>query len=66
VLWNTQYIDDAIGDLRRSGRESSDEHLARLSPLQNEHILTLGTSPSHCLTSSPTASGDGYASDGSA
>jgi hypothetical protein len=43
VLWNTQYMDDAIGHLRRSGREISDEHLARLSPLQHEHILMLGT-----------------------
>ncbi len=45
VLWNTQYMDDAIGHLRRSGREISDEHLARLSPLQHEHILMLGTFP---------------------
>ena len=43
VLWNTQYMDDAIDHLRRSGREISDEHLARLSPLQHEHILMLGT-----------------------
>jgi len=45
VLWNTQYMDDAIGHLRRSGRKISDEHLARLSPLQHEHILMLGTFP---------------------
>ena len=45
VLWNTQYMDDAIGHLRRSGREISDEHLARLSPLQHEHVLMLGTFP---------------------
>jgi len=38
-------MDDAIGHLRRSGREISDEHLARLSPLQHEHILMLGTFP---------------------
>ena len=45
VLWNTQYMDDAVGHLRRGGREISDEHLARLSPLQHEHILMLGTFP---------------------
>jgi hypothetical protein len=42
VLWNTQYMDDAIGHVRRSGREISDEHLARLSSPQHEHILMLG------------------------
>ena len=45
VLWNTQYMDDAVGHLRRGGREISHEHLARLSPLQHEHILMLGTFP---------------------
>jgi len=45
VLWNTQYMHDAIGHLRRSGREIRDEHPARLSPLQHEHILMLGTFP---------------------
>ena len=45
VLWNTQYIDDAISHLRASGRDINDEHLARLSPLQHEHVLMLGTFP---------------------
>ena len=45
VLWNTQYMDDAVNHLRRDGREISDEHLARLSPLHYEHILMLGTFP---------------------
>ena len=45
VLWNTQYMDDAINHLRASGREILDEHLARLSPLQHEHVLMLGTFP---------------------
>ena len=45
VLWNTQYMDDAVGHLRSNGREISDEHLARLSPLQYEHVLMLGTFP---------------------
>lgn len=45
VLWNTQYMDDAVNHLRNNGREISDEHLARLSPLQYEHVLMLGTFP---------------------
>lgn len=45
VLWNTQYMDDAVNHLRATGREISDEHLARLSPLQYEHVLMLGTFP---------------------
>jgi hypothetical protein len=44
VLWNTQYMDDAVGHLS-SSREINDEHLARLSPLQHEHILMLGKFP---------------------
>ena len=45
VLWNTQYMDDAVNHLRHTGREITDEHLARLSPLQYNHILMLGTFP---------------------
>jgi TnpA family transposase len=45
VLWNTQYMDDAVTHLRTSGREINDDHLARLSPLQHEHVLMLGTFP---------------------
>lgn len=45
VLWNTQYMDDAVNHLRASGREINDEHLARLSPLQLDHVLMLGTFP---------------------
>ena len=45
VLWNTQYMDDAVNHLRHGGRQISDEHLARLSPLQYEHVLMLGTFP---------------------
>jgi TnpA family transposase len=45
VLWNTQYMDDAVNHVRASGREINDEHLARLSPLQLDHVLMLGTFP---------------------
>jgi TnpA family transposase len=45
VLWNTQYMDDAVNHLRAGGREINDEHLARLSPLQLDHVLMLGTFP---------------------
>lgn len=38
-------MDDAVSHLRRNGREINDEHLARPSPLQHEHVLMLGTFP---------------------
>ena len=38
VLWNAQYLDDAIAQLRATGHQITDEDLRRLSPLQHEHI----------------------------
>jgi hypothetical protein len=38
-------MDDAVNHLRHGAREISDEHLARLSPLQHQHALMLGTFP---------------------
>jgi TnpA family transposase len=45
VLWNAQYLDDAIAQLRATGHEITDEDLRRLSPLQHEHIKMLGHFP---------------------
>ena len=45
VLWDAQYFDDAIAQLRATGREIADEALRRLSPLQHEHIEVLGRFP---------------------
>ncbi len=45
VLWNAQYLDDAIAYLRATGHDISDEDLQRLSPLQYEHIKMLGNFP---------------------
>jgi hypothetical protein len=45
VLWNAQYLDDAITYLRATGHEITDEDLQRLSPLQYEHIKMLGNFP---------------------
>jgi hypothetical protein len=49
VLWNAQYLDDAIAYLRATGHDISDEDLQRLSPLQHEHehehIKMLGNFP---------------------
>jgi TnpA family transposase len=45
VLWNAQYLDDAIAHLRATGHDISDEDLQRLSPLQYEHIKMLGNFP---------------------
>jgi hypothetical protein len=45
VLWNAQYLDDAIARLRTTAHHITDEDLRRLSPLQHEHIKMLGHFP---------------------
>jgi hypothetical protein len=45
VVWNAQYMDDAIAYLRATGHEIADEDLKRDSPLQHEHIKMLGNFP---------------------
>jgi TnpA family transposase len=45
VLWNAQYLDDAIVHLRATGHAITDEDLQRVSPLQHEHIKMLGNFP---------------------
>lgn len=42
VLWNTIYMDAALNQLRADGYPVKDEDVARLSPLQHEHINMLG------------------------
>ena len=42
VLWNTNYIEAALIQLRVDGFEVRDEDVARLSPLLHEHINMLG------------------------
>ena len=42
VLWNTLYIEAALKQLRQEGYLVNDEDVARLSPLQHEHINMLG------------------------
>ena len=42
VLWNTLYIEAALEQLRQEGYLVKDEDVARLSPLQHEHITMLG------------------------
>jgi TnpA family transposase len=42
ILWNTIYMDAALGQLRAEGLEVRDEDVARLSPLAHEHINMLG------------------------
>ena len=42
VLWNTLYIEAALEQLRKEGYPVKDEDVARLSPLQHEHINMLG------------------------
>ena len=38
ALWNTRYMDVALGHLRAAGNVLQDEDIARLSPLVHEHI----------------------------
>ena len=45
VLWNAQYLDDAIVHLRATGHDITDEDRQRVSPLQHEHIKMLGNFP---------------------
>jgi hypothetical protein len=45
VVWNAQYLDDAIAELRATDHQITDEDLERLSPLQHEHITMLGNFP---------------------
>lgn len=45
VLWNAQYLNDAIAQLRATGHQITDQDLQRLSPLQHEHIKMLGDFP---------------------
>ena len=45
VLWNAQYLNDAIAQLRAAGHQITDDDLQRLSPLQHEHIKMLGHFP---------------------
>jgi hypothetical protein len=42
VLWNTRYMDAAVGQLRADGQKVAIEDLERLSPLVYEHINFLG------------------------
>src|SRR5215472_18663543 len=42
VLWNTRYIDAAVGLLRAQGQEVADEEAARLSSLVDAQINMLG------------------------
>ena len=42
VLWNTIYMDAALGQLRAEGFDMRAEDVARLSPLGFDHINMLG------------------------
>lgn len=42
VLWNTNYIDAAVKQLRDQRVEVKSEDLSRLSPLEYKHINMLG------------------------
>ncbi len=42
VLWNTFYIDAALGQLRAQGLPVADEDVARLSPFVRHHINVHG------------------------
>ena len=42
VLWNTFYIDAALGQLRAQGQPVADEDIARLSPFVRHHLNVHG------------------------
>jgi TnpA family transposase len=42
ILWNTLYIEAALGQLRSEGYEVRPEDVARLAPLPSHHINVLG------------------------
>jgi hypothetical protein len=42
VLWNTWYMNHALGYLRASGMTIADENLARLWPLNSSHFNLVG------------------------
>jgi TnpA family transposase len=42
VLWNSWYMDQALGYLRSSGRSIADAELARLWPLSSSHFNLVG------------------------
>ena len=42
VLWNTIYMEAALKQLRAEGYPVKDEDVARLSPLQHDHVNMLG------------------------
>jgi len=42
VLWSTQYMELALGQMRAQGMEVRDEDVARLSPLGYSHVNLLG------------------------
>ncbi len=42
ALWNTLYLDEAVGYLRQEGEDVREEDLARISPLMHSHIHFMG------------------------
>lgn len=42
ALWNTVYVEKAVGELTNRGHVITDEHLKHLSPLGWEHIALTG------------------------
>ncbi|MEV0234173.1 transposase [Nonomuraea sp. NPDC050786] len=43
TLWNTFYVDKALGRLREAGYPLAEEEVARLSPFGRRHINVIGT-----------------------
>ena len=41
-LFNSLYLDEAVRRLREGGEQATDEDLARVSPLAQEHVRVLG------------------------
>lgn len=43
VVWNTLAMEKIVAQLRATGHDVQDEHLARISPLLHQHVIPNGT-----------------------
>jgi len=43
LVWNTLAMEKIVAQLRATGHDVQDEHLARISPLLHQHVIPNGT-----------------------
>ena len=52
LVWNTVRIAEIVAALERGGQRVPREHLARISPLANAHVIPSGTYHFDCAATS--------------